>query len=46
MVQITDEQKIKDIEKILKNAKATNELTYITIEKIRRVIFPNANLKR
>lgn len=46
MVQITDEQKIKDIEKILKNAKATNELTYITVAKCERVIFPNANLKR
>lgn len=46
MVQITDEQKVKDIEKILKNAKATNELTYITVEKCERVIFPNCNSKR
>lgn len=46
MVQITDEQKVKDIEKILNNAKRTKEMTYETVYKIERVIFPNANLKR
>ena len=46
MIEIPDTQKIKDITRILQSAKRNNEMTYETLERIKRVIFPNANLKR
>ncbi len=39
-------RKLNQIELILKNADKNHEMYYETLEKIRRVIFPNANLKR
>lgn len=46
MIQITDTKKVKDIEQILKNADRNHEMYYETLYKIKRVIFPNTNLKR
>lgn len=43
---VTHFQKLNKIEQILKNADKTHEMYYETVEKIKRVIFPNANLKR
>lgn len=43
---VTHFQKLNQIELILNNADKTHEMYYETVEKIRRVIFPNANLKR
>ena len=43
---VTHFQKLNKIEQILKNADKTHEMYYETVEKIKKVIFPNANLKR
>ena len=39
-------RKVNQIEMILKNADRNHEMYYETLYKIKRVIFPNANLKR
>lgn len=39
-------RKVNQIEMILKNADKNHEMYYETLYKIKRVIFPNANLKR
>lgn len=39
-------RKLNQIEMILKNADRNHEMYYETLYKIKRVIFPNANLKR
>ena len=39
-------RKLNQIEMILKNADKNHEMYYETLYKIKRVIFPNANLKR
>lgn len=43
---VTHFQKLNKIEQILKQADFKKEMYYETLEKIKRVIFPNANLKR
>lgn len=43
---VTHFQKLNKIEQILKNADISHEMYYETVEKIKKVIFPNANLKR
>lgn len=43
---VTHFQKLNKIEQILINADKTHEMYYQTVEKIKKVIFPNANLKR
>lgn len=43
---VTHFQKLNKIEQILNNADKTHEMYYETVEKIKKVIFPNANLKR
>lgn len=43
---VTHFRKLNKIEQILKNADKTHEMYYETVEKIKKVIFPNANLKR
>lgn len=43
---VTHFQKLNQIELIIKRADRTHEMYYETLEKIKRVIFPNANLKR
>lgn len=43
---VTHFRKLNQIEIILKNADEKHEMYYETVQKIRRVIFPNANLKR
>ena len=43
---VTHFQKLNKIEQILNNADKTHEMYYQTVEKIKKVIFPNANLKR
>lgn len=39
-------RKLNQIELILKNADKNHEMYYETLYKIKRVIFPNTNLKR
>ena len=39
-------RKLNQIELILNNADKTHEMYYETVQKIKKVIFPNANLKR
>ena len=43
---VTHFQKLNKIEQILINADKTHEMYYETVQKIKKVIFPNANLKR
>lgn len=43
---VTHFQKLNKIEQILNNADKTREIYYETVQKIKKVIFPNANLKR
>lgn len=43
---VTHFRKLNQIELILNNADKTHEMYYETVEKIKKVIFPNANLKR
>ena len=43
---VTHFRKVNQIEMILKNADKNHEMYYETLHKIKRVIFPNANLKR
>ena len=43
---VTHFQKLNKIEQILINADKTHEMFYETVQKIKKVIFPNANLKR
>ena len=43
---VTHFRKLNQIEIILKNADISHEMYYQTVEKIKKVIFPNANLKR
>ena len=43
---VTHFRKLNQIEIILKNADISHEMYYETVEKIKKVIFPNANLKR
>lgn len=43
---VTHFRKLNQIEMILKNADKNHEMYYETLYKIKRVIFPNANLKR
>ena len=43
---VTHFQKLNKIEQILNNADKTHEMYYETVQKIKKVIFPNANLKR
>ena len=43
---VTHFRKVNQIEMILKNADKNHEMYYETLYKIKRVIFPNANLKR
>lgn len=46
MIQTADAQKVKDITQILKQADFSKEMYYVTLEKIKRVIFTNANLNK
>lgn len=43
---VTHFRKVNQIEIILKNADKNHEMYYETLYKIKRVIFPNTNLKR
>ena len=43
---VTHFQKLNKIEQILINADKTHEMYYETVQKIKRVIFPNTTLKR
>lgn len=43
---VTHFQKLNKIEQILKQADFKKEMYYETVQKIKKVIFPNANLKR
>lgn len=43
---VTYFRKVNQIEIILKNADKNHEMYYETLYKIKRVIFPNTNLKR
>lgn len=43
---VTHFTKLNKIENILKSSDVTKENYYVTLEKIKKVIFPNANQKR
>ena len=43
---VTHFTKLNKIEKILKSSDTTKENYFVTLEKIKKVIFPNANQKR
>ncbi len=43
---VTHFTKLSKIENILKSSDVTKENYYVTLEKIKKVIFPNANQKR
>lgn len=43
---VTHFSKVNRIENILKYSEATKENYFITLDKIKKVIFPNANQKR
>ena len=43
---VTHFRKVCKIEQILKNADRTHEMYYETVDKIKRVIFPNTTYKR
>lgn len=43
---VTHFNKVNKIENILKNADKTHEMYYVTLDKIKRVIFTNANLNK
>ena len=46
MRALTHFQKLNQIEVILKNADFKKEMYYVTLDKIKRVIFTNANLNK
>lgn len=43
---VTHFRKLNEIENILKRADRTHEMYYETVDKIKRVIFPNTTSKR
>ena len=43
---VTHFQKIDKIERILKHADYTKEMYFVTLDKIKRVIFPNTTSRR